>query len=215
MNKTLSKITFLFLLLLSGLYSCVPTDTSRYNPNEKVFCDISVQLNANDNRLKSEVRFYIKDTLDSRPYFLDQPVQMNGLEMDKKFMGHKGVYYSMIHTMENDNDLKFSFTNLDDRQHEINVPLSFLFKKESNSYTIDEIASFELKKDESIILIDSENKIFDISEKRQALKDISLGNAQMVHIITRDSTFQLKGKLWVTYNSKSLSSTQNIEINYE
>jgi len=214
MYKILSKITFYFLLLfISGLYSCVPTDTSRYNPNERIFCDISAQLNGNDRSLKSEVRFYIKDTLDSRPYFIEKPIHMNELEMDKKFMGHKGIYYSMIHVMKNDNDLTFSFTNLDEKQYDINVPLSFdLLKGTSNSYTINEIANFKLKKDESIILIDSKNKIFDISEKRQNIKGISLGDAQMVHIVTRDSTFQLKGKLWVKYNSKSLSSTQTIEI---
>lgn len=213
MNKTLSRTTFFFLLLfLGGLHSCVPTDTAKYNPDEKVFCDISTQLNGNDNSLKAEVRFYIKDTLDSRPYFLDQAVQMNGLEMDKKFLGHKGVYYSKMRILENDNDLKFSFTNLDDQPYEIAVPLFFITKETADSYTLDEITDIELKEDQSIILIDSKNKIFDLSEKRQTLKDISIGNAQIAHIITKDSLFQLKDKLWVKYNSKSLSSTQAIKI---
>lgn len=213
MRKTLFIIIFFFSLLsIAGLNSCVPTETARFNPNERVFCDISTQLNGNDNSLKSEIRFYVKDSLDSRPYFLDKPVFMNGLEMDKKFIGHKGVYYSLIHILEDTDDLQFSFMNLDDKEYEIDVPISFFSTEELDSFDLEEIAALELEEKESIILIDVKNKIFDISKKEQDLNTISLGKAQMIRVITTDSLFQLKDKLWLKYNSKSLSKTKTIEI---
>lgn len=211
MSKSKLQI-ILFSILLFGMNACVSTDTSNINPKEKIFCDISTQLNGNDNSLKSEVRFYVKDSLDTRPYFLEAPVLVNGTEMDKKFIGHKGVYYTLTFILDDIDDVVFSFSNLDDKEYELVIPIVDVPKRDKNNFSIKEILDFKTKDNESYILVDAKNKMFEIPNKKNNIEQMALGDAQLVHVIKKEKSYQLKDKLWVKYNSKSLSHSQFIKV---
>lgn len=206
MKYDLLKYTLLVLLLLGG-YACVPTDTGVHNPNEKIYCDIKTQLNGNDGSVKSEVRFYVKDE-ESRPYFLDSDVMMDGVVMDKKFVEHKGIYYSLAHQIKEKEKLILAFKNLDDVEYEVDVPLESLEMELEGKMKMDDLRQIKLGEGESLLLIDAKGKIFDL-DKNEA---IALGEIQVMKTLTKDSLYQLKDKLWVKYNAKSLSMAKSTEL---
>ncbi|MGK0389327.1 MAG: hypothetical protein ACI94Y_002067 [Maribacter sp.] len=209
MGYDILKYVF-FIWLLIGGYACVPTDTGVHNPNEKIYCDIATQLNGNDKSVKSEVRFYVKDE-DSRPYFLEEDVEMNGKVMKKKFMEHKGIYYSLLHSIDGDEGLTLSFTNLDDVKYDVKVPLELVNIKARKKMSMKDFRQEKLNGEESLLLIDAKGKIFDI-KKSKVINEVTLGKGQLIKTVTKDSLYQLKDKLWLKYNTKSLSATQFIDL---
>lgn len=211
MEKVLLQY-LLFILLLIGFNGCVPTETALRNPNEKVYCDISTQVNGSNKILKSEVKFYVQDSLGKRPYFLDQPVWMNGKEMNKKFIGHKGIYYSLIHELDKIEDLAFSFTNLDDVGYDVVVPTEVVGSSWQATLSRSDILDIDLEEKGTLVIVDANNKIHELSNESNDTEGIELGNARMVQVVEKDSIYQLKGKLWVKYNSKSLSESKEIII---
>jgi hypothetical protein len=209
MRYNILKYAF-FIWLLIGGYACVPTDTGVHNPNENIYCDIVTQLNGNDDFVKSEVRFYVKDE-DLRPYFLEDDVMMDGKVMQKKFIDHKGVYYYSSHKMKGDKETTLSFTNLDDVKYDIEVPLELVNVRIGEQMKMNDLRQEKLKEGESLLLIDAKGKIFDI-KRSKVIDKVALGKVQLIKTMTKDSLYQLKDKLWIKYNAKSLSTTKFIDI---
>lgn len=210
MKYDLLKYTLLIWLLLGG-YACVPTDTGVHNPDEKIYCDIKTQLNGSDQSVKSEVRFYVKDE-ESRPYFLDDDVKMNGKIMEKKFIEHKGIFYSLVDKMKGNEGLVLSFTNLDDVKYDIELPVESIDLDGREGMTIKDLKREELREEESFLLIDEKGKVFDFRGNKKVPDEMTLDKMKLIKIVTNDSLYQLKDKLWIKYNTKSLSAAKTIEI---
>ena len=209
MEYNILKYVFFTWLLIGG-YACVPTDTGVHNPNEKIYCDIITQLNGNDKSVKSEVRFYVKDE-ESRPYFLEDDVMMDGKVMEKKFIAHKGIYYSLLHSIKGNKGLVLSFTNLDDVKYDVEVPLELVNMEVGEQMKRKDLRQEKQTKGESLLLIDSKGKIFDV-KRSKVINQVDLGKVQLIKTVTKDSLYQLKDKLWVKYNAKSLSATEFVNL---
>ncbi len=209
-----NRISWFFLCLgLVGGISCVPTNTSHINPNEKVYLDVKAQMNEDDQSLKVEARFYVRDTSDIRPYFLSEGVYFNGTEMEKKFVDHKGIYYIWSDKNTEKDAFTIAFTNLDEKKYEVTFGLgNTRILDIQEEIPLSDMEGLVLGKNESIVVVDAANKVYEAGNQKKGLDGMGIGEVKIVMVDTRDSLFQLEGKLWVKENIKILSPIYQTEI---
>ncbi len=212
-NKRIFLFFCTFFLLI--FIQCVPSSVGDYSPDENIYGDFQLQYNEKDNTLKCEAQFYIANDQNKRPYFLDKPIYLNKVALEKKFFAQKGVYYHISSFPLKKREAVISFENLDGKRYNIEIPIhSFQwgnqFENISKSKPIEEKW---LSPSSTLLCVDTQNKMRTYNQNTiNDIREIKEGEVSLVHVFENDTTFQLDNKLWIKYSSKSVSKSKKVNI---
>ncbi len=198
------------------LTACFSSEQIEFAPDEKIYCDLTLQYLEGETKIKSEVQFSIQGNDSTRPYFLTDPVLINSTKLEKKFVPKKGVYYWGTQSeIQLNQPIFFTFNNVDGKKHEIQIE----FQKNKQFRSLNTTLSLKNKskwlEDEknqvSWMILDSKKEVHIINPKNN-MNEMNKGMASIVQILEKDSIIPLEKHLVVRTKIKSLSLPQKVEI---
>ncbi len=122
--KHIVEVLFLIFMISIVFSSCWEWSTT--NEAGVVYsANVNARYSIADKQLKLDVRFLEGgENGDQRPYFLNQPISLNGTPMEKTFISGRGVVYQSEITVSIEEELEISFRDIKGNQHTIKPELT-------------------------------------------------------------------------------------------
>ncbi len=136
--------------------------------------------------------------------------------MEKKFVPPKGVYY-ILTVQDNmpNKSIVFAFDDIDGQSYKIKIDLGEisgkLGKKSLSLANIDEWTN-DIPENEQWMLVDAGKKLHTFSKNKINSKPLAVGEAVLVRVQERDTTYELADKMMLNYTVKNLFGRETLMI---